>query len=502
MDNDDEYDSDSNSELDKDNNDSNDSQDKFSETDSDNRDSENFGVPVIDYNFIDDDAVSDWLRDNFEPSHGTSLQRSTIYTFYLDYCAQREKNPVNQASFGKLIRCVFMGIKTRRLGTRGNSKYHYYGIRLSSSSFYHKRIKNEDFKEILEKSCKEKIKLKHKDNGLSADFDDFDFEFYNAIMNVSDADGVSRQDLLKFTRCYKENNEKMFEEIVDENIEQALSGLKEFPMYWDYWHEVPMSKVCLSSKVQYYIERCDIYLYWRFIEFAVADVLADNLDERFDFTQRFIDESRHIISTTDRYTIISHIKCECLDVVCLHIDQMRNINKLKQYVDKIFCVDDRLSSVYTSLQSVDVELVFFDLNWICRCDKDIVIRIYSEMLRMLSQYNEVECWAIWINKTVNRFLLPFNENKNSFRKAGKIFVSKINAFCNAITKELTLRNCKCIIDVMYIFSFTSEYMTYLVLHKISEQFQQYPIETLLQDCRTKCEIEDLLVVPVKSEVET
>jgi hypothetical protein len=35
---------------------------------------------------------------------------------------------------GKLIRSVFPDLKTRRLGTRGNSKYHYYGIRIKTTS--------------------------------------------------------------------------------------------------------------------------------------------------------------------------------------------------------------------------------------------------------------------------------------------------------------------------------------------------------------------------------
>lgn len=41
---------------------------------------------------------------------------------------------MNAASFGKLIRSVFSGLRTRRLGTRGNSKYHYYGIRIKPDS--------------------------------------------------------------------------------------------------------------------------------------------------------------------------------------------------------------------------------------------------------------------------------------------------------------------------------------------------------------------------------
>ena len=33
-----------------------------------------------------------------------------------------------------MIRSVFLGLRTRRLGTRGNSKYHYYGIRVKQNS--------------------------------------------------------------------------------------------------------------------------------------------------------------------------------------------------------------------------------------------------------------------------------------------------------------------------------------------------------------------------------
>ena len=47
---------------------------------------------------------------------------------------ETSQDPVNAASFGKLIRSVFLGLRTRRIGTRGNSKYHYYGIRVKPTS--------------------------------------------------------------------------------------------------------------------------------------------------------------------------------------------------------------------------------------------------------------------------------------------------------------------------------------------------------------------------------
>ena len=60
------------------------------------------------------------------------------------FCSDESKqDPVNAASFGKLIRSVFLGLRTRRIGTRGNSKYHYYGIRLKASSVLNQIQENE-----------------------------------------------------------------------------------------------------------------------------------------------------------------------------------------------------------------------------------------------------------------------------------------------------------------------------------------------------------------------
>lgn len=75
-----------------------------------------------------------WLIGNYETAEGVSLPRRTLYGHYQSFCKETNQEPVNAASFGKLIRSVFLGLKTRRIGTRGNSKYHYYGIRVKADS--------------------------------------------------------------------------------------------------------------------------------------------------------------------------------------------------------------------------------------------------------------------------------------------------------------------------------------------------------------------------------
>lgn len=71
-----------------------------------------------------------WLKKNCELSPDASVPRNRIYARYVELCAEYSLKPLNPASFGKLVRVAYPGIKTRRLGVRGQSKYHYCGFRL------------------------------------------------------------------------------------------------------------------------------------------------------------------------------------------------------------------------------------------------------------------------------------------------------------------------------------------------------------------------------------
>ena len=58
------------------------------------------------------------------------MPRSRVYSTYATRCAKDRVQPLNPASFGKLVRVIFPGITTRRLGVRGLSKYHYVDLAL------------------------------------------------------------------------------------------------------------------------------------------------------------------------------------------------------------------------------------------------------------------------------------------------------------------------------------------------------------------------------------
>jgi hypothetical protein len=79
-------------------------------------------------------SIVEWLLQNFELAPNMSLPRSTVYKLYLRYCNENKLKPLTAASLGKVVTSVFVCLETRRLGKRGKSKYHYYGIRVIPGS--------------------------------------------------------------------------------------------------------------------------------------------------------------------------------------------------------------------------------------------------------------------------------------------------------------------------------------------------------------------------------
>jgi regulatory factor X len=74
-----------------------------------------------------------WINSVCKAGKG-SVPRGRVYANYASKCAKERITVLNPASFGKLVRVLFPGLKTRRLGVRGESKYHYVNFQLQEES--------------------------------------------------------------------------------------------------------------------------------------------------------------------------------------------------------------------------------------------------------------------------------------------------------------------------------------------------------------------------------
>lgn len=71
-----------------------------------------------------------WVQQSCEISHTSVVPRDRIYARYVQLCATFKLHPLAPGNLGRVLRVFFPNLKTRRLGMRGKSKYHYCGIKL------------------------------------------------------------------------------------------------------------------------------------------------------------------------------------------------------------------------------------------------------------------------------------------------------------------------------------------------------------------------------------
>lgn len=70
-----------------------------------------------------------WLQETCQRS-SESVRRDRVFARYTERCGNERVPTLNPASFGKLVRIIFPNVQTRRLGVRGESKYHYVDLSL------------------------------------------------------------------------------------------------------------------------------------------------------------------------------------------------------------------------------------------------------------------------------------------------------------------------------------------------------------------------------------
>ncbi|CAB4066039.1 unnamed protein product [Lepeophtheirus salmonis] len=70
-----------------------------------------------------------WIKTHLEEDQQVSLPKHEVYDEYIEYCTTNLLKPLSTADFGKVMKQVYPQVRPRRLGTRGNSRYCYAGLK-------------------------------------------------------------------------------------------------------------------------------------------------------------------------------------------------------------------------------------------------------------------------------------------------------------------------------------------------------------------------------------
>ncbi|XP_030849837.1 transcription factor RFX4-like [Strongylocentrotus purpuratus] len=209
-----------------------------------------------------------WLHENYMLSEGVCIPRSALYVHYLDFCCRSVIVPINAASFGKVIRQQFPQITTRRLGTRGQSKYHYYGIAVRESSMYYestlsKKEKSGPVQEPIKKETNRNTMVYSHRTKLGCLLPEFP-----EAEGLSFPLDVSKDLVATFLVMYRTHCQRILDTVIRANFDEVQHYLLHF------WHGMPahVQPILGSDRVARLIGICDSLLYK-----AVSTVLMPGL---------------------------------------------------------------------------------------------------------------------------------------------------------------------------------------------------------------------------------
>ncbi|XP_046424208.1 DNA-binding protein RFX2 isoform X3 [Neodiprion pinetum] len=464
-----------------------------------------------------DSPFVQWLLENYETADGVSLPRSTLYNHYLRHCSDNKLDPVNAASFGKLIRSVFLGLRTRRLGTRGNSKYHYYGIRVKPSSPL--IMLNEDGTSRQQQSSNAQAKrFKFVNQKQESAYDGNTHANTNIASNTSPPqyhqylgeasgaipefpeidvchgstlpDDCTLEDIDTFRSIYREHCEAFLDAVLTFEFATVESLWREFWRSQDnnngdeceeekYLSKTKLYQMCKCSAVQDFIRRVDYTFYQNLVEVLMPDVLRPIPSSLTQSIRNFAKglESWLTSAMHDCPEEMMQIKLTAVSAFAQTLRRYTSLNHLAQAARAVLQNSSQINQMLADLNRVDFHNVQEQASWVCQCDYAVVQRLEADFKVTLQQQNSLEQWAVWLKGVVTQVLKPY-EGKPTFAKAARQFLLKWSFYSSMVIRDLTLRSAASFGSFHLIRLLYDEYMFYLIEHQVAVATGTTPIAVM------------------------
>uniref|UniRef100_A0A4W6DYD1 Regulatory factor X, 1a (influences HLA class II expression) n=1 Tax=Lates calcarifer TaxID=8187 RepID=A0A4W6DYD1_LATCA len=487
-------------------------------------------------------ATVQWLLDNYETAEGVSLPRSTLYCHYLLHCQEQKLEPVNAASFGKLIRSVFMGLRTRRLGTRGNSKYHYYGLRIKAGSSLLRLMEDQQHLAMRQQPFSQKQRLKpvHKVEGMtngtasgagqqqqqqqgSGHVDiSTQVQQYQQFLDASRAlpefpdidlqgkslpEGIELEHIKSFQLLYREHCEAILDVMVNLQFtlvetlwktfwrfSQSQAGDAALAVHDESEKRLPKSCLVLLCKyepVLRWSRDCDNSLYQGLVEILIPDVLRPIPSALTQAIRNFA-KSLESWLTNAMMNIpeeMVRIKVTSANAFAQTLRRYTSLNHLAQAARAVLQNTAQINQMLSDLNRVDFANVQEQASWVCRCEDRVVQRLEQDFKLTLQQQNSLEQWAAWLDGVVSQVLKPY-QHSPAFPKAAKLFLLKWSFYSSMVIRDLTLRSAASFGSFHLIRLLYDEYMYYLIEHRVAQAKGETPIAVMGERKRKRKEESD------------
>ncbi|XP_063003312.1 DNA-binding protein RFX2 isoform X2 [Elgaria multicarinata webbii] len=470
-------------------------------------------------------ATLQWLLDNYETAEGVSLPRSSLYNHYLRHCHDHKLDPVNAASFGKLIRSVFMGLRTRRLGTRGNSKYHYYGIRLKPDSPLNRLQEDAQYMAMRQQPIhqKQRYRPSQKLDGVAeggsnslhatpeqsiAAQSQHHQQFIDVTRVLPDFPGLDLEDVL-LQEGIEENDVKnlqvLYRRHCEANVDVVMSLQFSYveKLWRSFWNSEPRSgedsaavapseepckaavprhklvALCKHDPVMMWMRACDHVLYQTLVEILIPDVLRPVPGTLTQAIRNFAKslEGWLINAMSEFPQQIVQTKVGVVSAFAQTLRRYTSLNHLAQAARAVLQNTSQINQMLSDLNRVDFANVQEQASWVCQCEEGLVQKLEQDFKLTLQQQSSLDQWAGWLDRVVTQ-VLRHHEGGAGFPKAARQFLLKWSFYSSMVIRDLTLRSAASFGSFHLIRLLYDEYMFYLVEHRVAQATGETPIAVM------------------------
>uniref|UniRef100_A0A7N5ZXP3 Transcription factor RFX3 n=1 Tax=Anabas testudineus TaxID=64144 RepID=A0A7N5ZXP3_ANATE len=432
-----------------------------------------------------------WLLDNYETAEGVSLPRSTLYNHYLRHCQEQKLDPVNAASFGKLIRSIFMGLRTRRLGTRGNSKYHYYGIRVKPDSPLNRLQEDMQYMALRQQPVQQKQRFKPVQK-----FDGSSGENYSGGGQHHPC--AAEQTVIAQSQHHQQflGQQFFFFYLTDLVYFLILKWLHLIEKLWQtFWRYSPPDSVegatvsenssiseiearlprsqllvlCRNEAVLKWMSTCDHLMYQALVEILIPDVLRPIPSALTQAIRNFAKSLEGWLSNAMNAIPQRMIqtKIAAVSAFAQTLRRYTSLNHLAQAARAVLQNTSQINQMLSDLNRVDFANVQEQASWVCQCEEGVVQHLEQDFKATLQQQSSLEQWAAWLDNVVTQVLKPY-EHRPSFPRAARQFLLKWSFYSSMVIRDLTLRSAASFGSFHLIRLLYDEYMFYLVEHRVAQ----------------------------------
>ncbi|XP_052799431.1 DNA-binding protein RFX6-like [Mya arenaria] len=429
-----------------------------------------------------------WLSDNYERAEGVCLPRCVLYQHYQDFCKKMKFTPAGAATFGKIIRQRFPKLTTRRLGTRGQSKYHYYGIGIKESSIYYhsvysgKGLTRFSGIKLKTEGSSRKYSLNSKTGTLLPEFPKAE----NLILPP----GTELEKMRTFIIMYRTHCQRILDTVISANFEEVQNFLVHF------WQGMPEHLLDLlsCSLLPDIVGLCDSILYKVLLDVLIPSSIQD-LPNTLLAEMRLFAKHLPFWIESSMETVSKNIldkKLEVAKTFILSLRRQSSFVHLAQTSRAVIANQELIGQIVKDISAVDFEDICNQSEFLQTADNPKfsvkMQEFYEEFKELLSKQSSIEGYTEWIDNVVEKnVLLPSGENADVFKEKAAEFILQWGAFSGLLMRELTLLNSTSFASIHIVHLMLDEY-TFLVIETQQDTESEAKLQKELQKHMKNAEV--------------